>query len=201
MENNPAEGRNIKRTEAPTQTKTTAKSGGARIPMYSKVEDEFTASQGPYVPQPSLTADTAIVHKWYLLLNLAHPTIIIRTLKIYGHLDSAEEQRATLPCTACQFGKIPGAPYNREIRIAPVGNPRYRDVVGPIYPLGLNEEKYFITFTVLGSRYSIIIPITSRWHVKHVNTGYCTGCTALWYFNDDYLSIQSRTKWGGRGTQ
>lgn len=43
-------------------------------------------------------------------------------------------------------------------------------MVGPIHPIGLNGEKYFITFTDLGSRYSIRLTIMSRAHVNHAMT-------------------------------
>lgn len=36
------------------------------------------------------------------------------------------------------------------------------DVGGPVYPLGPNREKYYVTFTYVRSRYSFVIPIKKK---------------------------------------
>lgn len=76
-----------------------------------------------------------------MILNHPTPTAIHKTLKLHEHQDASL------------------APHRRVVHIKPVGGTMSTDIGGPVYPLGSNLEKYYVTFTDVGSRFSFLTPI------------------------------------------
>lgn len=135
-----------------------------------RVRTAFSGDDNLEPPQPTPSEATARLHKWHLILNHAAPNAIKQALKMHGHADADKISSHPITCTACRRGKLPRAPHRRITRDTPVGRIMCTDVCGPLHPTGPNNEKYFVTFMDVGSRYAFVIPIQRKAHVLQAVT-------------------------------
>lgn len=125
----------------------------------------FSPHYNTYDPTPDVTVDTAKLHHWHLIFNHAHSASIRRSLRMHAHEDAGRIKATQLSCAGCHVGKMQRAPHKRVQHDLPTGAVMCTDVAGPIHPPGQNGERYIITFTDVGSRFTFVIPIKTRAHV------------------------------------
>lgn len=105
--------------------------------------------------------------KWHSLFNHTLGYSIRRTFQKHYHADTKPLKGTTITCRKFQIGKITRASHRQITHNVPVWMVIAKDVAGTIHPLGINGEKYLIKFTYIGSRFTIVIPFTTRSHITH----------------------------------
>lgn len=121
-----------------------------------KMFNEHNAAEKPTV---EITQAGEKMHNWYLKLNDANPAAIRAELVRNSYLDEKAIHRVKLACTGCYKGKLARKAHRKSRHLLTIGGILCTAVMGPLYPAGLIGEKYIITFTDLGSRYTFFIAI------------------------------------------
>lgn len=100
------------------------------------------------------------IHNWLLALNYAHNDAIRGTLKIHKHLNAGALSNEFITCTAFHRGKIARAPH--KLTTTASGTVLFTNLDDPITTIGDLGERYFVTFTDVGSRFTYPVHLQSK---------------------------------------
>lgn len=190
----------ISRSGGAQKTLRTSGTATRGLLIRGKAQQVFNSNHPTPDPTPAVTDRIRRFYHWHLIMNHAHAESIRNTLKYHGHPDANALKTTKLSCSACKIGKMQRAPHRRVDRHVDVGKIMCTDVAGPLYPTGDNGERYIITFTDVGSRFTFVIPLTSRAYVTQaiiaalVYTKHNTGQVPSIIYSDnakEYLSAAS----------
>lgn len=122
----------------------------------------FTLTEPQRLPTDPPSQRMQLLQKWHLALNHANSDAIRSTLRQHKHPDASKLSTAKLTCSSCFTGKMHRAPHRRVEHKCDRGDILSTDVVGPLDHIGINGERYFVTFTDLASRYTFVVCVQRK---------------------------------------
>lgn len=97
-----------------------------------------------------------------MALNHIYLKTILHSIPSQLHAIRTHPTPIIITFTGCHMGKLSLQPHKRVRHTFYVGEVIFTDVCGPMRTTGQSFQRYIITFTDIGSRYTFISPNRSR---------------------------------------